>query len=584
MKIIYLFVLLTISLTAQYEKPFLEKYGVSTFGKDFVFSVPSMLFNFTASADIILYSEYNCSVKVNGITQDYNVSLKAFEKKIVTIPIDDVVSKVISLQTTLANNSEVFQKKAVEITSTNPVQCYIKVSDGTVSEATQLYPNNILGKDYILQSYIGKANNQNNLSPVFTISAIEDSTELNITLGGLNGSEIKLNNVTYSFGDEFKVNLNKKDVLQILNFQSSQSELSGTRVISNKKINVISGHFCADVPSGITACNPLIESNLPTHSFGKKYYIPMLNNRMFGGLVRVYALENNTKVYEDGVLLFTLSNSKPGLKGNSWNEFRVREKSTSKKYSVITSDKAIGVSFLNAGESEDNSGYKPFLTHLIPVDFYSKYSKIVFPNAIDKNKDSNFVKLILPAKNQRIDNEVFFKNSKSNEWFRLNEYYKDFEIYDNDYVILNDFNVNSEAEIWSEKGHLPFIYNKTGQNFPQYGNTVVNSFWDLSKKDTIPPQIKVLSSEKQDSIITLNIEIKDAKSDLIRYILEKESDSNIEFIQNIDLINESSNSYTSTFTIIPKENILYNIYAIDNANNYTKYELGDMYVKEEEEI
>lgn len=584
MKFIYLFVLLSLSLFAQYEKPFVEKYGVSTFGKEFIFSVPSMLFNFTTTADIILYSEYNCSVKVSGITQDYNISLKAYEKKIVTIPIADVVSKVISLQTTLANNSEVFEKKAVEITSNYPVQCFIRVSDGSVSEATQIYPNNVLGKDYILQSYMSKSNNQSNLSPIFTISAIEDSTELNITLGGLNSSEIKLNNVSYNFGNEFEIKLNKKDVLQILNFQNSESELSGTRVNSNKKINVISGHFCADVPNGVFACNPLLESNLPTHSFGKKNYIPKLNNRMYGGLIRVFAVEKNTKIYEDGELLFTLSNSKPGLKGNSWDEFRVNEKSSSKKYSIITSDKPIGVSFLNTGENEDNSGYKPFLTHLIPVDFYSKYTKIIFPTKIDNNEDSNYVKLILPAKNQRIDNEVYFRNSNSNEWFRLNEYYNDFEIYDNDNVILNDFDVNQEVEIWSEKGLFPFIYNKTSQNFPQFGTSIVNSFWDLSKKDTTAPEIEISSQEKIDSNLTVNIEIKDAKSDLIRYILQKESGSNTEFIQNIDLISESSNTYTSTFTIIPKENILYNIYAIDNANNYTKYELGDMYVKEEEKI
>lgn len=584
MKIIYLFILLTFSLSAQYEKPFIEKHGISTFGKEFIFSLPSIYSNNQSVAKLILYSEINCDVNIKGNSFEYDVKLKANEKKVLLIPTEDIIFKEITSGNYLASNSEIKQNKAIEIISTQPIQCFVSHSEGFIGEVTQIFPNRILGNDYILQSYTGRKVNNNSLSPIFTISSIEDNTSLKITLGGENNTTIKLNNVSYDFGQEIDIVLNKKDVLQILNFQSSLTEFSGTRLTANNKINVISGHFCADVPNGIPACNYLLESNLPINSFGKKYYVPYLNNRLFGGLIRVYAVDKNTKVYENGVEVLSLSNSKPGLKGNSWGEFRVNEKSSSKKFSVITSNKPVGVSFLNTGANEDNSGHKPFIANLIPIDFYSKFSKIIYPSDLKNDKDSNFIKLILPAKNQRIDNEVYFRNSTSNEWFRLNEYYNNFDIYDNDYVILNDFDVNQEVEIWSERGHSAFLYGKYNQNGNSFGSNVVNSYWDLSKNDTIPPSIKIIDSLRVDSILTMNFEINDKKSNLIRYILEKESESYSEFIQDFDLLTAESNTFSSTFTITPKENILYNIYAIDEANNYTKVELGDMYVEAEEEI
>ena len=59
-------------------------------------------------------------------------------------------------------------------------------------------------------------------------------------------------------------------------------DLSGTKVVTNRPVSVVSGHECGNVPSNVTFCSHLIEQIPPTALWGDVHYTaPLANKRSY---------------------------------------------------------------------------------------------------------------------------------------------------------------------------------------------------------------------------------------------------------------------------------------------------------------
>ena len=96
-----------------------------------------------------------------------------------------------------------------------------------------------------------------------------------------------VDNMTSSIPYSFKINK-----LQVVYIGSSK-DLTGTRIITDKPVSVISGHECGYVLS--SECEHLIEQIPPTMYWGRTYYIAPLQRRS-GYTIRVLAAYNSTNV------------------------------------------------------------------------------------------------------------------------------------------------------------------------------------------------------------------------------------------------------------------------------------------------
>lgn len=582
--IILIYLLFSNNLYSQFEKTFKDKYGPSAYGTNFLFSIPSPYYNnLNEVVEIYFFSEFNAEINITGGSFTTSLNINAYEKSSVIVPLEAVTPEVISISQFLSKNSSFHQDKALEINSSMPVKVFLSFkSDSDLGELTQIYPNGVLGNDYIIQSYEGRPFQTGSLSPIATVTSAEDENEVTIIVGGNSNASINLSNNNYYFGDTIKVNMNKGDVLQLCNFKNNSTELSGTRISSRLKINVISGHYCANVPVDVNPCNYIIESNLPTTSFGNKYYIPSISERQYPGVLRIYAIENGTKVYENGAEVLSLRNSTPGMKGNSWDEIRVNDKSTEKKISVITSNKPIGISYLNTGQTEDNqSNMKASLVHLLPTNFYTKHSNIIIPNIIAL-KNSNKQKLILPSENQRLSNDIHFKEYGSETWFQLNEYYNNTKRYDSEYEFLEEFMENFEGEVYSEKGHNTFIYSYSLEGINKtFASNSIERFWKINSSDNANPKIIQLDTIRNEDNYYLNMIIQDFETGLYGCYLIGTDEENEEIVFQKDVSNYSSNIEIIEFEFTPKEKTSYKFYAFDNANNLFEYDFGLLFIEKE---
>lgn len=76
----------------------------------------------------------------------------------------------------------------------------------------------------------------------------------------------------------------------------SSEDLTGTIISSNKPIAVFSGHQCAQVPVGKTACDHLVEQVPPSTSWGYTFLLNPLAVRESGDIYRVVSIYDDTEV------------------------------------------------------------------------------------------------------------------------------------------------------------------------------------------------------------------------------------------------------------------------------------------------
>ncbi|MDQ3366628.1 MAG: IgGFc-binding protein [Myxococcota bacterium] len=96
------------------------------------------------------------------------------------------------------------------------------------------------------------------------------------------------------------VTLGAGDVLELA---TRTGDLTGSHVTSDKPVQLISGHYCANVPDGVSACDHLEESMFSVDALGRRYMInaPAVTSIPGGKIqtVRVIATQPNTTLTYD---------------------------------------------------------------------------------------------------------------------------------------------------------------------------------------------------------------------------------------------------------------------------------------------
>ena len=192
------------------------------------------------------------------------------------------------------------------------------------------------------------------------IVGTEDETTLTITPSV--NSKISLNSTmgwSHLHSGEYQSYMINK--LQTVYLSAYLIDLTGTKIVADKPLSVISGHECAFVPTFVTACDHLIEQMLPTELWGTTYYVAPLASRSAYTLKFITA-SNNTNVtltcneVEKNIL----------IDGGEFHEEVLRDQ----EYCAIHSNKNISVVQLSHGFREDGVG-DPMMTLIPAVNDYS---------------------------------------------------------------------------------------------------------------------------------------------------------------------------------------------------------------------
>ena len=364
-------------------------------------------------------------------------------------------------------SSEIIEKGlSVHIRSDVPITVYglnrrIKTTDTFLA-----YPVDALGKTYRTANYTISVD----LVSEFAIVATEDDTEVKIF------PAVKTKDLVDS-GNEITIKLNKGDIYQVLadknSAENGKSDLTGSLIVSDKKIAVFSGHQCAYVPDDLWHCNHLVEQVPPVESWGRHYYLGKLQKRD-SYTVRVIADQADTKVFVDSKL-------KTSLDAGQFLELALKNEVQ------ITSNKRIMVAQYSHGSMRDSIG-DPMMMMISPVQQYLKEYRFATPVNGSWNHS---VDVIVPT---NAINEVFLDDQKIDK--------NKFKKFKNTRYSIAYLNVEFGNHVL--KGSEPFGMSTYGfgygvDQFDAYGNNGGQSFVKLIDLDTLAPTIEITNNKKNEN-------------------------------------------------------------------------------------
>lgn len=174
------------------------------------------------------------------------------------------------------------------------------------------------------------------------------------------------------------VMLNAGDVLEIA---SQTGDYTGTLVDASGPVQVISGHYCADIPDGVTACDHVEESMFPVDTLGTHYIInaPAVTSIPNGKVevIRVIATADNTTLtYDPPVSGAATTIASAG----SFIEIANNNQSF-----AITSDQKVLVAQYMEGQDAGGNTGDPAMTLAVPAEQFRASYLFHAPTSYESN-------------------------------------------------------------------------------------------------------------------------------------------------------------------------------------------------------
>lgn len=271
--------------------------------------------------------------------------------------------------------TQVWQGRGIILKADAPIIAYGVTRYQYTSDGFLAVPTHALSKTYIISSYRETANFQSqSLTPYADIIGVFDKTRVTFHIGGNNATTVRtIDDKKWRPYDVLRADLNRGDFWLIAS-EGPQSDIGGSYVTANKPIAVLSGSHCAYIPTTVSACDFIIEQELPVIAWGKKYHITNIVDRKKASVIRMFAKEPNTSFIRNGGNEIGYLVTNFGIEGEGWLE--TRHDPDTNKPAVITSNKAINVVQYNQGMSDDNVPSDPFQLMLTPEEQFQ--NEIIF--------------------------------------------------------------------------------------------------------------------------------------------------------------------------------------------------------------
>jgi hypothetical protein len=277
--------LLALLLLALASIPIHAQDIIASSGQDFYTTLPWLEQASAQSFRVTIAASKLCTVTVTFTEsgRDTTMALRAGERWDLMIPRDSIVLE----------QSESVSRRTLHITSTAPVTVNATHDAPYIADAFLVLPTQSLGFEYFA---IAHPTDTLRFEGVIAVVATENGTTIRITptaqtSGGTAGS-------TYTR------TLQRGDVYQILPSSPSHTDLTGTRIRSDKPVAVISGHRGVTI-APLDAFNSIVEQMVPTVDWGMTFYATSLPGSALG-YYRVFASRAGTEVFANGRRFATL--------------------------------------------------------------------------------------------------------------------------------------------------------------------------------------------------------------------------------------------------------------------------------------
>ncbi|MEO8446312.1 MAG: T9SS type A sorting domain-containing protein [bacterium] len=335
-------------------------YSQDTKGTDFWFMFNRNDLSSPQELSIFITSDVNTSGTVDiagiGFSTPYSVTA-------------GTVTTVIVPNAASLHVSDVIDNIAIHLTALNEVTVYGLNRVTFTTDAFLALPTDILGTDYYYLNYKDNGNGH-----LMGIIATQNNTTVTITPTITIGS--------HPANVPFNLVMQQGESWEILQ-QTALSELTGTKITSDKPIGVMGVHRCVNVPQGVCCCDHIVEMLFPTNTWGKNFLTSPLATRTQPDTWRILAGTNATVVTINGL-------PQAAINAGQFIEVTLGSNST------INSNEPVLVAQYSNSQSVDNVVSDPFMMLVPPFEqflaaytistpasgFAQNFTNVVAPNSI----------------------------------------------------------------------------------------------------------------------------------------------------------------------------------------------------------
>jgi hypothetical protein len=353
--------------------------GANNVGKEFYFTIPPCFEDESGGAanfiKVFITSAVATQVVVEVEGSGYYNTRKTIANDVIEFNITPVQGQAYTKGGRDPNVPEqIYPGKGIHIYADQPLVVYCVVRYVYTSDGFLAIPVSSLGKEYIVAGWnvdaMFRAVWNYKLPNTCGIVAAYDDTRVRFTLGG--------NVMTKTAGGmlpgQSKEAVLRKGDVWMFSTDADEADLTGSKVVANKPVGLVTGNMCNNIPTGNQWCDYTVEMDIPTFTWGTDYHVPKVPNRKYTPIIRIFAKEPNTSYYKDGKKIGELKFA-GGTEGNAFMTMRMVPFQEKPRSIVISGDKPIGVTLYNCGVQED--GYPmpnsdPFVMVMTPLQQYQK--------------------------------------------------------------------------------------------------------------------------------------------------------------------------------------------------------------------
>ena len=285
--------------------------------------------------------------------------------------------KEVSFLTELRVSGTTKASKAIHLLADAEIVVYAVNRETYTNDGYLGIPTDVLAMEYFVVSWSPITKNYDR-SQIFIIG-VNDSTTVNVHLTVVTGSEsITYEGSSYYNGDVLTVTLDRFETIQL----QCRGDLSGTHLVSDKIIGIISGNVRTNIGPG-TSTDHLTEMIPPVRNWGKNFVTIPTPLRTVGDYFRFVSSESNTLISISGghVENITLVNV------GSFGETLI----PSNAYCFVKSTKPILVIQFVQSQQDSSEPSDPLMMVIPPVEQYGSEYTFSTPQYSSQSYDTYFL-------------------------------------------------------------------------------------------------------------------------------------------------------------------------------------------------
>ncbi|XP_035265118.1 uncharacterized protein LOC118223090 [Anguilla anguilla] len=258
-------------------------------------------------------------------------------------------------------------------------------------DTTLVYPLTEFGQEYYIFTPLARG-----YPKEFAVFGLQDTTLVTVELK----CTVTFEGKTYKPNEKLYAYINGLEVLY-LESNGDNEDCTGSRVVSDKPVGVISGHACAWKNS---LCQHAFEQLLPVERWGTYFIVPPLEYQVLMDSVFIFAYKPTHVIYQFGA-----KSQEIDLRSGQWKEIQMDRSSPL----VISSTLPIQVLYYcTGGKFSDNTVFDPFIMNIEPTD------KFCESRTLEGMEDFTNYALIV-AKTSDINKVIFDDKHPSFKWLKV---------------------------------------------------------------------------------------------------------------------------------------------------------------------